>query len=458
MSIVPRDSVRFQVALAVLVMITVSWMMSTGLANYLNYLSVKSVRQEMLRHPKMYPKPISEPEFGVMDFLLGRPPRAARQSADTPRPGQHPPVIPADPPFPKGPKAANLPDPAGPPQRFVTPMEMKWVLLRLAVALALAVLAALWIGRKLTKPLTALTDGARAFHSRNFSYRVPTKGKGEFTAVATAMNEMADEVSQHIRSLEEDADRRRQFLADIAHEFRSPITTMRTMAGALQDGVAEDPDRKAHAVSVLVKTSERMLRLVQDVMELVELDLDRLPITRTEVDLRSLVSGVTASLEDEAAKAEIRLNPLKPGAPITANVDPDRITQVLDNIIGNAISYAGAGATVSASVEDGDPVRIIIADTGVGIPTKDLPNILNPFYRVIVQAPSWLQPKDVFEISYSGTQELKWDKAQSKLGLSLGTVRLSKMIVITSDAALRGRLQQLHYAKFASNVKELLAK
>lgn len=381
MSIVPKDSVRFQVALAVLVMIAVSWVLSTGLANYLSYVSIKSVRNEMLRHPETYPRPISEPEFGVLDFLLGRPPRSARRPTTEQQPDRRNPAVPADPPFPQGPKAA-MPDPAGPPQQFVTPLEMRWVLLRLAVALGLAALAALWIGRKLTRPLAELTDGARAFHSRNFDYRVPAKGKGEFTAVATAMNEMADEVSRHIRSLEEDADRRRQFLADIAHELRSPITAMRTMAGALQDGLAEEPERRAHAVSVLVRTSERMLRLVQDVMELVELDLDRLPIAKTEVDLRSLVDGVVTSLEDEAAKAGITFEPLSPGAPIRANVDPDRITQVLDNIFGNAISYAGAGASVATAIEDGDPIRITISDTGIGIPAKDLPNILNPFYRV----------------------------------------------------------------------------
>lgn len=385
MSIVPKDSVRFQVAIAVLVMIVVSWVLSTGLANYLNYLSIMSVRQEMLKNPAVYPHPIPEPQFGFLDFLLGRPPRSQDTASSNPPPTQPKrPALsgPAGPPFPQGPGAAGQRPDGAPAPRFFSPMELRWVLLRMVVALALALLAAFWIGRKLTKPLTELTDGARAFHSRNFSYRVQSKGNGEFTAVATAMNEMAEEVSQHIRNLEEDADRRRQFLADIAHELRSPITTMRTMAGALQDGVAEDPKRKAHAVSVLVRTSERMLRLVQDVMELVELDLDQLPITPADVDLSSLVSGVISSLKDEAERSGVILQPFHAEMAIKAKVDPDRITQVLDNIIGNAISYAGKGASVSITIEECDPIRIIITDTGIGIPAKDLPQILNPFYRV----------------------------------------------------------------------------
>jgi two-component system, OmpR family, sensor histidine kinase BaeS len=384
MSIVPKDSVRFHVLLAVLVMIILSWVISTGLANYMNYLSIKSERQEMLRHPQAYPQPIPEPAFTFADFLLGRPPRSTsdmRAGVAPGQPGPRPGGGPPEPPMPRGPAAAPPPvGVAAPP--FLTPMEFRWVLVRSLIALGLAAIAAVWVGRQLTRPLLELTQGAKAFNGRNFGYRIPTKGKSEFTAVATAMNEMADEVSRHIHSLEEDAERRRQFLADVAHELRSPITTIRTMAGALQDGLADEPERKDHAVSILVRTSERMLRLVQDVMELVELDLDKLPITKEDVDLRSLVASVILSCEDEAVKAGIDLRPLQDGAPIRANVDADRITQVLDNVIGNAISYAGAGAVVSAAVECADPVRITITDTGVGIPAKDLPHILDSFYRV----------------------------------------------------------------------------
>lgn len=391
MFIVPKDSVRYQVALAVLVTITLSWVISTGLANYLSYLNIKAIRQTMLAQPGIYPQPIPEPKFDVMDFLLGRPPRQSGSQRAFKMPGIN---LQASTPFQPDRRAAtppsglNQPPPGEPPpldvtpRNFFSPQELKWVFLRLIVALSLAVFAAMWLGNRFTKPLMELAEGARAFHIRNFDYRVPANDQSEFTEVATAMNEMAQEVSQHIHSLEEDAERRRQFLADIAHELRSPVTTMRTMAGALQDGIADEPQRRERAVAVLVRTSERMFRLVQDVMELVELDLDRLPIAKTEVDLRFLVAGVIASYEGDAAKAGIVIKYSESKAPITANVDPDRITQVLDNIVGNAVSYAGNGASVNVILEDGDTVRISIVDTGVGIPEKDIPHILDSFYRV----------------------------------------------------------------------------
>jgi signal transduction histidine kinase len=156
---------------------------------------------------------------------------------------------------------------------------------------------------------------------------------------------------------------------------------MRTMAGALQDGVADDPDRKETAVSSLVSASERLLRLVQDLMQLAKLDLNELPLDIRHVDLRELVNTAVASFEAEAAAAGIVLHQPGPGQPIMVMADPDRITQVLDNVIGNAISHAGAGAAVTVRMEDGDPIRVIFCDTGKGIPAEDLPRIFDSFYR-----------------------------------------------------------------------------
>jgi len=153
------------------------------------------------------------------------------------------------------------------------------------------------------------------------------------------------------------------------------------MAGALQDGVADEPGRRERAVSALVSTSERLLRLVQDLMELAKLDLDELPLNTREVDLRELVSSAVQSFEAEATAAGIVLRPLDPTPPVKITIDPDRIVQVLDNILGNAISYAGEGAEVTISLEDGDPVRISIRDTGRGISSEYLPYVFDSFYR-----------------------------------------------------------------------------
>ncbi|MEN6356291.1 MAG: HAMP domain-containing sensor histidine kinase [Armatimonadota bacterium] len=367
MRIVPRVNVRVSLALAILLTIVLSWIISSGIANYLNYLNIRSFQQEMVKHPELYPRPMPEPRFGWMEFL----------SASYPFPPKHERRPPPDP------NMMNKPRPPveRPPDRSSIPFDLKWSFIRLGVALGLAALAGAWLGRRFTRPLTQLTSGAEAFRSGDFEYRIPISGKSEFAEVADAMNDMAGQVSDQIRRLEKDAERRRQFLADIAHEFRSPVATMRTMAGALSDGIADEPERKERAISALVGTSERLLRLVRDLMELAKIDLDDFPLNVRDVDMRELVTSVICLQDAKAAEAGIIIHPLQSPEFVTAKVDPDRITQVLDNIIDNAISYAGECSHVNVTLEDGDQIKIIISDTGKGIRQADIGCVLDPFYR-----------------------------------------------------------------------------
>lgn len=374
MPIVPKVSMRTHLAVAILFTIVLSWILGSGISNYLSYLNYRSFHQQMIKHPDIYPRPIPEPKFGIVEFFTGRPPFPKDH-----KPGpQH------------GLRQELNPPPAGSPGQRPdrrprwpsrSSFEIRSLLLRLVVALGLAALSGAWLGRRFTRPLTQLAKGAEAFQSGNFDHRIPAKGKNEFTAVASAMNVMAQQVSDQISHLEEDAERRRQFLADIAHELRSPVTTMRTMAGALQDGLAEEPERRKRAVSALAVTSERLLRLVQDLMELAKLDLEDFPLNVRPVDLRELVESVIQSHDTDAAEAGIVLHPMNGAPPVKANVDSDRMTQVLDNIIENAISYAGKGAELRIRLESGDPVRITISDTGKGIGAADMPYVFDPFYR-----------------------------------------------------------------------------
>lgn len=373
MLIAPRASVRTNLIIWILLTVISSWIISGGIANYLNYLSFRSLRQEMMKHHNVYTGPIPEPRFGLVEFLTGRPPipRGPRRPILGPPPGP-------------GPRPEHHPAgmPGGaPPGLSPDSFELQALFLRLGVALCLAALAGALLGRKFTKPLTQLAKGAGAFQSGDFNYRIPVRGANEFAAVAVAMNEMAGQVSDQINRLESDAERRRRFLADIAHELRSPVTTMETMAGALKDGIAKEPERRNFAISALAVTSQRLRRLVQDLMELAKLDLTELPLNLVQVDLCELIPLIIRSHEVEAESASIRLHPLTSTGPVNAVVDPDRMIQVLNNIFENAISYAGEGAEVRASLKDGNPIEISISDNGKGINDADMPYVLDPFYR-----------------------------------------------------------------------------
>lgn len=375
----PRISVGTQLTVAILLVIALSWVLSSGTSSYIAYQRARTLRQQMLSRPDLYPVPIPEPKFGIVDFLLGRPPELGPPPRAERRLPQMNVASGQRQALPQGPRPGQ--PPAGPPPQ--AGMEPgRTLIARVVIVFLLAVLAGKWMSGRFSSRLEDLASGAGAFDSGNFSHRIAESGNDEFARVASAMNQMADRVSKQIAALEDDAERRRQFLADVAHELRSPVATIRTMAGAMQDGVADDPVRRERAVGSLVRSSERLLNLVTDLLELAKLDLRELPINPRRVDLRGLVAAAVDTQTAAAANACITLHPLEPGAPVIANVDPDRLMQVLDNLLNNAISYAGQGAQVQVTVETGDQIKITIADTGVGISPDHLPHVFDSFYRV----------------------------------------------------------------------------
>jgi signal transduction histidine kinase len=373
-----KISVGAQLTIAILMAILLSWVFSTGTASYLTYLRVRALHQEMLANPQLYPSPMPEPKFGLRDFFLGpelrpSPPPKRNFNPNMPIPNA-----------PLGSLAGQPPN--SPPENRPPPREqialVSILVSRAAVALLLAFLVGKWLSRKFSNRLNELSIGANEFDSGNLKYRIPEDGEDEFTQVAATMNQMAERVSGQISRLEEDAFKRRQFLADVAHELRSPVTTLRTMAGALEDGIAEDPGRQKRAISSLVNSSDRLLHLISDLLELARLDLKELPINAELTDIRELTSVAVDSHEALAAQKKIILKPVEAGAPLMAFVDPDRLLQVLDNLLNNAISYAGEGSEVKVTAEDGEQATLIISDNGCGISAEHLPNVFDPFYRV----------------------------------------------------------------------------
>ncbi len=254
-------------------------------------------------------------------------------------------------------------------------------LARLCIALLLALCAGAWLSRRITRPLTALSDGACAFHRGEFAHRIPLAGDDEFTRVAAAMNEMAARVAAQLAAQEDDARRRRQLLADVAHDLRSPVATLKTMAEALRDGVAAQPERRTLALSTMVETADRLRRLVDDLLDLTRLDLRELSLHREPVDLRALAIEALEAHAPAADAAGIVLSSPAAGDPVLVDGDPHRLAQVLDNLLDNAISYAGHGATVQLAVADNDPRTLVVCDSGAGITAEHLPYLFDPFYR-----------------------------------------------------------------------------
>ena len=254
------------------------------------------------------------------------------------------------------------------------------VLLAALAAGGLALLLGVALVRQITAPLGGLRRAAHAIAEGDLSQRVPVSSQDEVGEVALAFNQMA-------AALERNERLRRDMMADIAHELRTPLSVIQGQVEALLDGVFPlTPDQLApiHDETLL------LARLVADLRDLALAEAGQLTIERRPVDLGDLAGRVAAAVEPVAAEKGVALAlTVSPNLP-PVSADADRLSQVLHNLLSNALRHTPAGGRVTVSVGlapaplppcPSAPLLVSVADTGPGIPTEDLPYVFDRFYR-----------------------------------------------------------------------------
>jgi two-component system sensor histidine kinase BaeS len=229
--------------------------------------------------------------------------------------------------------------------------------------------------RRMTGPMDNLIQAARRVEKGDYSASVPEYGPPEMRSVARAFNAMS------ARLKATDA-QRRSFLADVAHELRTPLSVIRGQAEGIADGLY--PADAAHIEPILDATRGLEV-LVEDLRTLVLTDAGSLVLNREPVDPAVLVHDVLASFKAQAEAAGVTLTgDLDHGAP-TVEVDPARMRSALANVISNAIRHTPPGGSVKVGVQSLEGQVVIgVTDTGEGIPAKLLPRVFERF----VKAPS----------------------------------------------------------------------
>lgn len=233
------------------------------------------------------------------------------------------------------------------------------------VGAALAALAAFFLARAIARPIRRVATASRSLAAGENPGSLPVRGSEEVASLAAAFNHMA---AQLARAREAE----RTFLLSVSHELKTPLTAIRGHAEALVEHVIAAPE----AGEVIMREARRLERLVRDLLDLARLNQRSFKVTRQEVDLAEIALEAALRYEAQARAFGVSLVTLAP-SPVPAEGDPDRVLQVLSNLIENALRCTPAGGTVTVTAELG---ALMVDDTGPGLEAGDLGRAFERFF------------------------------------------------------------------------------
>ncbi|WP_423800372.1 two-component system histidine kinase PnpS [Neobacillus sp. SAB-20_R2A] len=176
---------------------------------------------------------------------------------------------------------------------------------------------------------------------------------------------------------------RKDFVANVSHELKTPVTSIKGFTETLLDGAMNNQETLESFLSIILKESERLQSLIQDLLELSKIEQQGFKLNILEIDLFKLLEDVIALLKGKAEEKNINLELLCPAENVRIRGDVDRLKQVFINLIGNAITYTPSNGNVGVIIlNHGETVRVHVKDTGIGIKKEEIPRIFERFYRV----------------------------------------------------------------------------
>ena len=262
----------------------------------------------------------------------------------------------------------------------VTALRDQWLTLLGRLALALAAGLALagvlfwWLSRRLTEPVLALARATERVAAGRYDVEIPVgRGSDEISLLTDRFRGMVEKLSESERL-------KRSFLMSVTHELRTPLTAIRGHVEALREGIVSDPEQVAASLEIIAVETDRLERLVGDVLDLAKLQAHRFTVRREEVDMSRVVEQAYGAFAEEARRREIDYRVESGGdAPVIVS-DGDRVLQVISNLLSNAFRWTPDGGRIEMTLDASNgSVEVDIVDSGPGIPPEHRERIFQAF-------------------------------------------------------------------------------
>ena len=224
------------------------------------------------------------------------------------------------------------------------------------------------------RPLSKITEAAKQYASGNLEYEIPVNTEDEMGYLSASLNYM----SSQLRDME---DYQKKFVANVSHDFRSPLTSIKGYVEAMTDGTIP-PELHEKYLKIILFETERLTDLTQDLLSLNEFDTKTLLLNKETFDIHEVIKRTAASFEGRCTQKKITIELLFASKYLYVTADKHKIQQVLHNLLDNAVKFSDAGSNITIETTDrGDKIYTSVKDYGIGIPRSALTKIWERFYK-----------------------------------------------------------------------------
>jgi len=257
------------------------------------------------------------------------------------------------------------------------------VLLGGIVAALLMILVGYFISRSITNPIREMEKIAHLISKGDFSQKISVQGTGELGSLAHSLNRMAEKLQTQIESLKRMDKVRTDFVANVSHELKTPLTSIKGYVETLQDGALEDTENAEKFLQIINKHADSLTLIVDDLLTLSDLETSTSRLHKQTFDLHALLEEISLGFGHAFREKKINIEIQAHAETFSITADKEKINQVFVNIIDNAVKYSEKGKKITLTVtKDTHAIVVAVQDQGIGIPEKYIPRVFERFYRV----------------------------------------------------------------------------